>query len=372
MRPTVAKIDLAAIRSNIKTLKMKSRDLLLVAVKANAYGHGDIAVSLACEDAGADFLGVAMIEEGIHLRESAVDLPILVFGAMLPDEDYLQLSIYEISLAVYRTEQIRKLIELERPFRVHLKIDTGMGRVGIRPEELDDYLDLLAQHPNIILEGVMSHLAVADAPDGRTYTQQQVTIFNRCVDRIFQRGFRPIVHILNSAGTFLYDDLMSNIDGRRYMNRVGISAYGYSYVDIAPSELKKAMQISSSIVHIKTIAPGQCVSYGCEFTANRDTVVATIPMGYADGFKRSYQKGYVLVQGQKAPVIGRVCMDQFMIDVTDIPGTKLGDEVVILGRQGEKSIWADDLADWDDTINYEVLTSISERVRKINVNEITD
>lgn len=372
MRPTIAQIDAAALRYNIKTLKALSKDMLFVAVKANGYGHGDVTTALACEDAGADFLGVATIEEGIHLRECGIDLPILVIGGTVPGEDYRKLALYELSLTVYTHEQIAYLGNLGEAVNVHLKIDTGMGRIGIRPEKLDEYLSAIASFDLLYLEGISTHLAQADEMTGEAYTQKQLSHFEACVERTLAKGFCPIVHVLNSAGTFAFQNQLHFRDGVRYMNRVGISAYGYSYVNTMPSTLKKVMTLLSQVVYVKTVHKGESVSYGSEFTAQKDTVVATVPIGYADGYKRSYSGGYMLVQGKRAKVLGRVCMDHTMIDVTGIPHVEVGTEVTVMGSDGEQAVWADDLAKLDGTINYEVLTSVSYRVPRVVINEIND
>lgn len=372
MRPTVAEIDLAALRHNIRQIKMKSRDLIMVVAKANAYGHGDVEVALTCEEVGADFVAVVTMEEGIHLREHAVDLPILVFGGTLAQEDYNKLNIYELSIAVYNKEQIEMLGKLGRSFNIHLKIDTGMGRLGIAPNEVNEYLDLIESFDNLNLEGVMSHFAASDTPALKEYTKKQILTFDQCLETIFNRGFNPIVHINNSAGTFAFENDLSMVENRRYMNRVGLTSYGYSYVDTNPCELKKVMQIKTKIVSLKTIQKGQSVSYGCEFTAEKETQVAVLPIGYADGYKRSYRDAFVIVNGQKANVLGRICMDHTMIDVTGIENVQLGTPVTVMGKDGEVEIWADDLAKLDNTIAYEVLTSISYRATRRAINETTD
>lgn len=362
MRPTYALVHVKNLEHNIKTLKARCKNLLFVAVKANGYGHDDVIVATACEEAGADFLGVATIDEGIHLRENGIDLPILVIGGTYYLEDYTRLPLYDLSLCVYCKEQLAALSATKGMIKVHLKVDTGMGRLGIPVSQVADYIKAIKECKNIILEGVFTHIAAADEDYGEEYTYMQLEKFKECVQIVKESGERPIIHFAASAATFAYANKFDYDDEFTYMNRMGISAYGYSYVDVSPSVLKPVMEIKSRIVYIKTIQPGECVSYGCEFKAERETVVATVPIGYADGYKRSYKKGYMLVAGQKAPIIGRVCMDHTMIDVTDIDGVELGDIVTCMGRDGKEEIWADDLAKLDGTISYEVLTSVSERV----------
>lgn len=367
MRPTYAAINIKNLEHNIKTLKALCKNLLFVTVKANAYGHGSEIVARICEDAGADFLGVAAIDEAIALRENAIDLPILVLGGTYYEEDYSRLSLYDISICVYTMEQISALGQVKGQVKVHLKIDTGMGRLGVFPDELEKYLDAICAQPNLILEGVYTHMAIADEDKGKTYSKDQMANFSDCAFRVKKRGLRPIFHFAASAATFNYSNGYPYDEELVYMNRIGISVYGYSYVDISPSILKKVMEIKSKIVHLKTISPGMCVSYGCEFKAKRNTLVATVPIGYGDGYKRSYKSAYMIVNGKKAPIIGRVCMDHTMIDVTDIVGAKVGDPVTCMGKDGKEEIWADDLAKIDGTISYEVLTSINERVPRVEV-----
>ncbi len=368
MRPTYAAIHVKNLEHNIKTLKAKCKNLLFVAVKANGYGHGDVIVANACEEAGADFLGVATIDEGVRLRENAIDLPILVLGGTYYLEDYSRLPLYDLSICVYCKEQLSALAATKGQIKVHLKIDTGMGRLGIRPEETGDYIKAIQGCKNLVLEGVFTHLAAADEEYGKEYTLKQLDEFSKCVQVVKESGERPIIHFAASAATFAYNNKFPYDDDFTYMNRIGISAYGYSYVNVEPAILKKVMEIKSRIVYLKTIHSGECVSYGCEFEAKRDTVVATVPIGYGDGYKRSYKDAYMIVGGKKAPVIGRVCMDHTMLDVTDIDDVEIGDIVTCMGKDGNEEIWADDLAKLDNTISYEVLTAISERVPHIEVN----
>lgn len=367
MRPTYAAINIKNLEHNIRILKARCKNLLFVTVKANGYGHGAAIVAETCEEAGVDFLGVATIDEAISLRENAIDLPILVLGGTYYKEDYSRLALYDISICVYSKEQLLALSRVKGGIKVHLKIDTGMGRLGIQPEQVEEYLDVISEYSNLTLEGVYTHLAAADEAYGVEYTQNQLKAFNSCVQKVKERGLRPIIHFAASAATFAYSNGYPYDDDMTYMNRMGISAYGYSYVDVEPSELKKVMEIKSQIVHLKKIKPGQCVSYGCEFKAERDTVVATVPIGYGDGYKRSYRDGFMIVNGYKAPIIGRVCMDHTMVDVTDIPDVEVGDTVTCMGKDGKCEIWADTLAKMDGTISYEVLTSIAERLPRVKV-----
>ncbi|MBQ9625288.1 MAG: alanine racemase, partial [Clostridia bacterium] len=357
MRPTYAAINIKNLEHNIKVLKARCKNLLFVTVKANGYGHGDVIVATACEEAGADFLGVATIDEGIHLRENAIDLPILVLGGTYYLEDYSRLPLYNLSICVYNKEQLAALRAVKGVVKVHLKVDTGMGRLGISPDEVEEYLKAIDECGNLVLEGVYTHIAAADEDYGEEYTMLQFKRFEKCVETVKKSGKRPIIHFAASAATFAYGNRFNYDDEFTYMNRLGIAAYGYSYVDEGPTKLKKVMEIKSRIVHLKTIHKGDCVSYGCEFKAEKDTVVATVPIGYGDGYKRTYRKGYMIVAGQKASIIGRVCMDHTMLDVSHIEGVEVGDIVTCMGKDGDNEIWADDLAEIDGTISYEVLTS---------------
>ncbi len=363
---TIALINTQNFIYNLKILKAKAKNKLMITVKANAYGHSDYLISVACEENGVDYLGVATIKEGMDLRSYGIDLPILVIGGTLTN-DYPKLCVYNLDITIYSMEQIHALGNLKSDVNVHLKLDTGMGRIGVDPSEIALYLDEIGKFNNLKLVGISTHLAVADEDEGEEYTKKQLDRFNEAVKVVKERGLRPMLHFANSAATFTsptdYDEDFV------YMNRVGISAYGYSSVDVGPNPLKKVMEIKSRICGIKTIKKGECVSYGCEFTAKEDTLVALVPIGYGDGYKRSYKKGYMIVNGQKAKILGRVCMDHTMIDISKVKYAEVGDLVTCMGAEGDLSIWADDLARLDDTISYEVLTSFTQRVERLTVEE---
>lgn len=339
----------------------------LAVVKADGYGHGALQVARAALEAGASMLAVAIVEEGEALRRAGIDAPILVLGGI--DEEAAQGAVeWGLTQAVFdtaRTDALSRAAQaLGKPARVHIKLDTGMGRIGVRSAqaaaELAKYIDSL---PGVELTGVFTHMATADEEDGGK-TLEQIARFEAMTQAIAAVHPAPIVrHAANTASIFCYPQ--AHYD----MVRGGIALYGYPPVP-GVEGLMPAMRWATRGVYVKTIAPGERVSYGGLFTAQRETRVMTIPVGYADGYRRAITgRGCVLVRGRRAPVIGRVCMDQIMADVTDIPDAQQGDEVVLLGAQGKEMISAEEMAQWIGTISYEVVCSPSPRVPRVYINE---
>jgi len=341
----------------------------MAVVKADAYGHGSVPFAKIALKSGANCLGIAIPEEGKRLREEGVSAPIVVIGAILP-EDVPMVVDYDLQPAVFSAKILRALDQYAQQagkiVSVHLKIDSGMGRIGVRGErELDQLLEVFKECPAVELYGMFTHFANSDGAD-KGYAHEQFARFLAMVERVHRRGLHPMLHAANSGA--IADLPETQLD----MVRAGIMMYGYY-----PSQnVKKAipiepvMEVRSRITMVKTIPAGETVSYDRTYTTWRPTVVATIPIGYGDGYRRALSgKGAVLIHGQRAPILGRVCMDQCMVDVTDIPGVDEGDEVVLLGSQGEESIDADEIAEWAGTISYEVLLSFSSRVPRVYVNE---
>ncbi|MDD2503541.1 MAG: alanine racemase [Clostridia bacterium] len=370
MRKTRAIIRLSQFEENIKQLKSltKPNTAFMVVVKANAYGHGSLKIAEQAAKAGASWLGVALPEEGAELRESGVQLPILVLGDASQEQCKIALQhnltqcVPSIGTARYLNEAARKY---GKKVKAHLKLDTGMGRIGLRRiEEIKSFVNELSSMDGIELEGVFTHLAAADEAD-TSFTRKQIKKFDDMLLVIKERGIRlRWVHAANSAGVLQYQDADYNLV------RCGISTYGYypsNFVkDNAKIELSPIMQWESCISSVRVINSGESVSYGCTYTAKGDRRVAVLPVGYADGYpRRLSNKAFVLVCGKKAPIIGRVCMDQMMIDITDIPDASADSSVVLMGEQKSEKITADDLSDLCDTISYEILTSISERVPRV-------
>ena len=354
-------IDLAAIRHNVGVMKshIAGGARFLAVVKADAYGHGAVPVAKAALEAGADMLAVAIPEEGIELREAGIAAPILVLGGI--EESAAEAVVQnDLTQVVFDERRIRALAQagqkLGQCAKVHLKLDTGMNRIGVRTaEEAQALTRLIDSLPGVALTGCFTHMATADEPDP-TGTLRQIERFEALCKAV--KAVHPgeiICHGANTASIFRYPQLHAD------MVRGGLALYGYPPVP-------EATGLQPGI-YVKTIAPGDRVSYGGTFVATRPTVVMTLPVGYADGYRRGISgKGCVLVRGRRAPILGRVCMDQMMVDVTDIPGAQEGDEAVLLGRQGDEQIDAEEMAAWLDTISYEVLCSPSKRVPRVYIN----
>lgn len=367
-RTNYCEIDLNAIRNNVRVMKQYARSPhFLAVVKANAYGHGAVPVAKAALDAGADWLAVAIPEEGIELREEGIEAPILVLGGTEPAaaEAVIRAGLTQV---VFDNQMIWAFSDagtrLGQNAMVHLGMDTGMCRIGVRsPKEAAELTRQIDELPGIELTGCFTHMATADEEDP-TGTYAQIEMFKAMCAAIDAVHPEPIIHhAANTASIFKWPELHAD------MVRGGIALYGCPPVP-GVSGLLPAMKWITRAVLVKTIQPGERVSYGGLFTAERPTRIMTVPVGYADGYSRALScKGAVLVRGQRAPILGRVCMDQIMVDVTDIPGAETGDEVVLMGSQGNLSITADDIAGLIGTISYEVLCSPSARVPRVYINE---
>lgn len=369
LRHTFCEIDLDAIRHNVRVMRASTQSgaAFLAVVKANGYGHGAVQVARAALDAGASMLAVAIPEEGIELRQAGIAAPVLVLGGAEKEasEDIVR---HDLTQVVFDEESICALAaagrQLDRVAKVHLKLDTGMCRIGVRTaEEAQALTRLIDSLEGIELTGCFTHMATADE-DAREGTLAQLARFEKLTAAISAVHPGKIVcHAANTASIFRYPQ--AHFD----MVRGGIALYGYPpHPEVRG--LRPAMRWVARAVYVKTISPGDRVSYGGLFEAKKETRVMTVPVGYADGYRRGLSgKGCVLVRGQRAPILGRVCMDQIMVDVTDIPGAQAGDEVVLLGAQGEEMIDADEMAAWLDTISYEVICSPSSRVPRVYINE---
>ena len=361
VRPTRAEVNLAALRHNLRAVaKHAGAAQVWPVLKADAYGHGAPAVARTLERAGAQGFCVALLEEACELRDAGIRAPILVMGGY--HGAYDEVAHRGVVPVVYDEGQLEALAREARAANetvdVHVKIDTGMSRLGVRLGELDRFATRLAacaQDGAIRVSGLMTHLACADAPDP-SFTSDQVARFDEATQRLARAGITaPIRHAANSAavlrGHAMYD-----------LVRPGIAIFGVS--PFAPAgALRPVMRVRSEIVDLRTIDPGETVGYGALFRAAKTTRIATLPIGYADGLSRQLSnKGHVLVRGVRAPIVGAISMDMSMIDVTGVPGVALRDEAVVLGAQGKDAIGADELAAHAGTIAWEVLTSISRRV----------
>ena len=368
-RPVWAEIDLDHVAHNIREFRRitPQHTQLMAIVKADGYGHGAVKVAKAALEAGASRLAIAFLEEGIGLRRQKLTAPILILGVSAPGTEQAVLE-HDLTPTIFSVDSAQRFstaaTALGKTVRFHLKLDTGMGRIGLRPEQLQEFLDALHSLPNLEMEGVFSHFSKADEKE-KTYTQMQLGRYHECLNMIQEAGFHPTFrHLANSAGTM--ETPIAHFD----LARIGISLYGFypsEEVDPTTVDLRPVMRWKTRIAHLKTLPPGERVSYGGMFTAQRPTLVATLPLGYADGFRRRLwtKTWHVLVKGQRAPIIGKICMDMFMVDVTDIDDVAVGDEVVLIGQQGEERITADEMATALETINYEITCLVGKRVPRI-------
>lgn len=375
MRPVYASIDLDAIRHNVSAVKasLPEKTRLLAVVKADAYGHGAVEVSRAALEAGASFLAVAIPEEGEAIRAGKITAPILVLSAVRPVSVPVLVDAGLIA-TVFEPHHADDLEAYCAPRdivqSVHVKVDTGMGRIGVTDTaSLSELLaHIAAKCPHVRVEGMFSHFACADMPEAEEFSQKQQERYFAFADVLKAACPNAMLHFANSAATL--SGRCTELD----MCRLGISMYGYppDRGFTSPIALRPAMTFRGELTMVKTIDAGRTVSYGAKFKAEKPTRIATVPLGYGDGLHRciwSAPGAYVLVNGKKAPYAGRVCMDQFMIDVTDIPDAKEGDEAVIFGYQNGELLSADDVASWAGTISYEVLLAVSARVPRVYVNK---
>ena len=357
-RDVCAEINLSAVRHNLTEIRrhIQPAAKLCAVVKANAYGHGALEVSKIAVECGADFLAVATVEEGLELRRAGLDLPILILG-LIPYDAAEVVVENNLTAAVVDLDMAKKIsaaaVKFDAQAKIHLKIETGMGRIGIFPDVAVDLAKEIAALPNVELEGVFSHFADADSAD-KTFTLKQLEIFKNVTAKIGAK----INHIAESAAILEIPEAHLN------MVRAGIITYGlYPSAEVKHTiELQPVMKLKARVVFVKKISAGTSIGYGREFISARNSVIATLPLGYADGYIRAYKNFHVEIRGQLAPIAGRVCMDQVMVDVTDIDGVKIGDEVILFGSD---LISIDDAARHLQTINYEVTCLVSGRVPRI-------
>lgn len=363
-RPTWAEVNLGNLAFNVRGFRshVPQPTRLLAVVKADGYGHGAVEVARVALGAGADWLAVALVEEGIRLRQEGLAAPILILG-YLPPESLSAVIHYRLTPGITDLNTLHLLeIEAQRQRRkvgVHLKVDTGMGRLGPRgDEESRDLANRLLASTNLELEGIYTHFARADEED-KSFTTQQLDKFKRIVETIRKEKPQIIAHCANSAAAIEIPEAYFD------MVRIGISLYGlYPSPEVRQvPPLKPVMSLYTSIAFIKEVSAGTPISYGGNYTTKRPSRIATLPLGYADGYKRVLSgKPDLLIQGRRVPQVGRICMDYCMVDVTDLPEAGVGEPVVALGRQGQEYISADELGLLADTNSYETLCSISARV----------
>lgn len=375
-----AEVDLDAIWENMVHMKenISENTKILAVIKTDGYGHGGVPIAKMLEQ--LDFMfgyAAATYEEAHVLREAGVKKPILILGYTFP-YCYEELIREEIRPAVYRRDTVEELAaaaaKVGKKAKVHIKVDTGMGRIGITPDEEGlEFVRFLIEHPELEVEGIFTHFAKSDETD-KTSANHQLELFQDFIKKIqTELGITiPVKHCSNSAA--ILEMPQANMD----MVRAGITTYGLYpseevSKDIVP--LRAAMSLYSHIVYCKTIHSGQSVSYGGLFTAQKDTRVATIPVGYGDGYPRSLSgKGYVLIHGKKAPILGRVCMDQFMVDISEIPEAMDGDKVTLLGMDGTERITAEELGELSGRFNYEFVCDLGKRIPRVYIQhgEITE
>ncbi len=360
-----AEIDLTAIGGNVRYFSAHTDAVVMAVVKANAYGHGAVPVAQAALKAGASWCGVAQAEEALELRRAGLDCPILVLG-FAPEARLAELISRRVSLTVWDAGQLEKAStaarESGRPARLHLKVDTGMGRVGVSPEQAVELARRLADSEGLQFEGLLTHFARADEKDlGPTLNQEHR--FRDVLGALEAAGLKPwLIHAANSAATLVRQE--SHFD----LIRVGIAMYGLdpSADCPCPAELRPALAWKSQLTHVKAVPRGSGLSYGHEYITSREETIGTVPAGYADGYRRVGEK-VALVGGERVPVVGRVCMDQFMVCLDDVPGAAVGDEVVLLGEQGQVRLSAEEMAQRWGTIVNDVPCSIGGRVPRLYV-----
>lgn len=368
---TFCRVDLCALRANLRYLRERAEAnaQLLAVVKANAYGHGDIPIATALAKAGVHHFGVATVHEGVRLRRAGIEAPIIVLGGLYP-EHLSALLDYGLTPVVTETLILEQLDALacSRQQRIgcHLKVDTGMGRLGWLADLAHEWIPGLRGLQAVEISGVMSHFAVAECADSPS-RRRQLAAFHRVLALLRAAGHEPEwAHMANSAALLTFPEAHFN------MVRPGGTLYGlFTHPSLMCSHpLKPVLSWLSCVVQVKRIPKNHPVSYGERFVARRDSVIATISTGYADGLKRSLSnKGAVLIRGRRAPIVGLITMDLTMVDVTDIAGVRQGDEVVLLGAQREQAISAEEMASWADTISYEILTSISSTIPRYYIDE---
>lgn len=373
-RPTWAEINLDALAENFREVRKRVGPKVKVmgVVKANAYGHGAVECARRLSLEGADWFGVALPEEGFELRNSGLSEPILCFGGFWPGQEK-SCIVNNIVPVVYRVDMIEAMDNAARSLGVvadvHIKIDTGMGRLGVRFDEAREFADSISTFANVRVDGLMTHFAAADDPAHDKFTEEQTKRFREVVAIFRARGWKPSYEDLaNSAGIFGHTDSWGS------MVRPGGVLYGL-WRDVLPPlvepvRFQPVMTLRTRIELVKRVHAGETIGYGCTFEAQREMTVATLPIGYNDGYaRRLSNKGRVIVRGKFAPVVGRISMDLTIVDVTDVAGASVGDRVTLMGKDEELSIPAEELAEQAGTLSYEITCGISQRVPRVYLSE---
>jgi len=363
-RPTVAEVSLSALRANCRRAgELVGPGVAVMAVvKADGYGHGAVPAARAFVEGGAAALGVSLVEEGVELRRAGITQPIVVLGGAFPGEEGLVVA-HDLAVAVWSLDAARALAAAGRAagrtVALHMKVDTGMTRLGLDLADVRSFGEALRDLPGVEVAGVFSHFASADAVE-TVQARAQTERFRSALAALADAGVRPPhVHLANSAA------VLAAPAAHFTMVRPGIMLYGYAPATHlnGRAAVRPAMRLATRVTQVRRVGAGTPVGYGGTFVTTRPGAIAVLPLGYADGYHRlASNRASVLVRGQRVPLAGRVCMDHIMVDVTDVPGVAAGAPVVLFGQQGGAAIGADELAGWCDTISYEVLTSVGRRV----------
>ncbi len=365
-----ANINLDRFEHNLDEIKrvLKPGTKVAAVIKMDAYGHGAVQLAKLMEDRDEIWgYAVATADEAVILRNNEIRKPILVLGYTFAYQYPLMIE-HDIRPTIFSLEMAEELseaaVKLGRDVPVHIKLDTGMSRIGYQICEASaDEIAQIGKLPHIILEGMFTHFSKADEKD-KTFTRHQIAGYQKMTDMLKERGIRiPVHHVSNSAG--IIDLPEANMD----MVRAGIILYGLwpsDEVDRSVLDLKPVLSLKSHVVHIKTLEPGRIISYGGTYEVTRPSVIATIPVGYGDGYARSLSnKGYVLIHGKRAPICGRVCMDQFMVDITEIEDVKIGDLVTLIGEDGDECITMEELGELSGRFNYEFVCDLGKRIPRV-------
>lgn len=364
-RPTWAQIDLGNLSHNFYQIKklLSPATKIMATVKADAYGHGLIPVSKRLVSCGADFLGVASIDEGINLREAGINLPILIMGLILK-KDLVPVFKYNLAVTVCDEELAaalnNKARSLGKPAKVHIKVDTGMGRIGVLPQDAEDLVKNIHKLKYLKVEGLFTHFAFADM--NKEFTLYQLDLFNRLIDKLNKSGIHiPYTHAANSMGIIDYRNSHLN------MVRPGLVIYGLYPKEKLKIHLKPVLSLKTKVVFVKKLPKGHGISYGRNYITKKDTTVVTLPIGYGDGYPRNLSnRAPVLIAGKRFKISGKICMDQIMVDVGRFP-VKAGDEVILIGAQGKNRISVEELANLSATIPYEIVCGLGSRIPRVYI-----
>lgn len=365
-RGTFAEINLNKYRNNLLFfMQLVAPSKIMAVIKSDAYGHGAIELAKIAISTGIDFLAVAFLEEGIELRKNGINVPVLILNYF--DPSFIPDAVkYNLTATIYSIDQLKQInsfVDEPKKLSLHLNINTGMNRLGVDPEEVMGILEY-ARKNGINFSGVYTHFAVADE-EKNDFTRNQLELFNRTVEIAEMNNFTfTNRHICNSAGALRFNDPKTD-----YV-RLGVSSYGLQPSKVIRyPEIKPVLSLKSEISNIHDIKVGDSISYGRTFVAEEDMKIATVPVGYGDGYSRLLSnRGAVLISGERCKILGRICMDQFVVDVSRlIPSPEVGQEVVLIGKQGNEEITAEEIADWSETINYEVTCSITKRVPRMYI-----